>query len=618
MRPFIFFSCLILSFSLQTHAAEKTKDSDSNTYLWDLSAIYADEAAWKADMEKVKQELPEMKKCQGHLGDSPEKLKACLDLNFKISKIVSRGATWAGLKKSDDLLNQKNVENLQLSEDFGANVGKELSFISPEVASIGRTQIEKMESKLPALNEYKQYLRVILDQKDHLLDTPREELLATLGPVLYASSEIQPLLLSSDISWKSVKLSDGKTYSVNQTVYEKFRESPNRADRLKVFTAFYEVLTQFQNTLGESLGTAVKYHVTSAKIRSYPNALAQAMDADKIPEEVYRTLIKQVNLGLPVYHAYLNHLKKNLGLKTMDYADAYAPGNDVKESFPVERAKKTVLEAVAPLGPEYQKKLASAFESRWMDVYPRKGKGTGGFMNPAATEVHPYLLLNHQDNFSSTSTLAHEWGHAMHSVYSITHQPYQYSDYSTFVAEIASITNEVLLREYLIKNAKNKKEKSYYLEELMKLIRTTFFRQSQFAEFELRLHEEIESGSALSGQKMSDIYGEIARKYYGQKEGVLNFDKKYFSEWAFIPHFYGGFYVYQYATSIAAAFYFAENILAGKPDARDKYLTVLQSGSSKYPYEILMDAGVDMKSPEVYQAVVARMKSAIEELKQNE
>ena len=322
-----------------------------------------------------------------------------------------------------------------------------------------------------------------------------------------------------------------------------------------------------------------------------------------------------MNTGLPVLHSYLELQKKRLGVKTFEYSDVYAPTGKYEESFPIDKTENTVLAAVAPLGPDYQKKLSAAFSERWADVYPRSGKNTGGFMNPGAYSVHPFLLLNHQDNFESASTLAHEFGHAMHSVYAQGAQPYVYSDYATFIAEIASTTNEILLREYLIRNAKTKAQRIFYLDALMEEIRTTFFRQAQFAEFELRAHEEIEKGGALSGQKLTEIYGDIIGKYYGAKEGVTHIDPMFNSEWAFIPHFYGGFYVFQYATSISAGFYFAENILAGKPGALEQYLTVLKSGSSKYPYEILMDAGIDMKSPAVYQALIERMRTAVEEMK---
>ncbi len=583
-------------------------------YQWNLSAIYADEGAWKADMEKVRSRFPEIRKCQGHLGDSAESLKKCLDLYFDLRKTDARIATWAELKKAGDVSNSKNIEAMGMAEDLGAKFGQESAFISPEIAALGREKVEKFESKLPALSIYKQFLRVILDQTDHLLDTPREELVASLSPVTDTSVDIQRILLSSDIAWKQVKLSDGKMHVANQTTYEKYRESAIREDRLKVFSAFYSVLSQFQNTLGDSLGLATKRDVIMARTRKYPNALSASLDSDKIPEEVYRMLIQQVNAGLPVYHSYLSLQKKRLGISKMEYADAYAPAGKFDVKFPIEKSKAVVLEALAPLGSEYQKKLASAFEGGWMDVYPKQGKQNGAFMNPAAYDVHPYLLLNHLDNFSSASTLAHEWGHAMHSVYSQANQSYVNSDYATFIAEIASTTNEVLLHEYLIKNAKSKQEKAFYLESLLKLIRTTFFRQSQFAEFQLRIHEELEKGSALSGHRMSEIYGDIARRYYGHDKGVMTIDPKYFSEWAFVPHFYEGFYVYQYATSISAGFYFAENILNGIPGAQEKYLDVLKSGGSKYPYEILLDAGVDMKAPQVYQSIVARMKKAVEEL----
>jgi oligoendopeptidase F len=604
-----------LLISLTAFAANpKIRSSVPVEYTWNLGAIYANETDWRADMEKIKTQIPDLTACRGHLGDSPDKLKSCLELSFSMSQRMSRINTWAELKKADDLKSAQNMEFGELARDLASKVQEAESYFSPEITALGRDQVEKMEKRNEALKAYHQFLRVTLDQTDHILDIPREELLASLGPILNNSGEIHGLLMTSDIAWKSVKLSDGKSYSVDQTVYEKFRESSNRADRLKVFQAFYQVLSQYQRTFGATLGAAVKRNVILAHTRKYPNALTAALDRDKLPEEVYRQLVAQVNAGLPVFHSYLKLQQKRLGVKKLEYADVYAPVGTYVQKFPIAVAEKIVLEALKPLGTDYQLKISSAFKERWADVYPREGKESGGFMNPGAFPTHPFLLLNHQDNFSSTSTLAHEFGHAMHSVYSSSAQPYQYSDYATFIAEIASITNEVLLHEYMIKNSKSRAEKLYFNDELLKMIRTTFFRQTQFAEFELKAHEEIEHGKALSGQRLTEMYGDILQRYYGQKEGAMNIDSRYFSEWEFIPHFYGGFYVFQYATSMAAAFYFAENILAGKPGALDQYLTVLKAGSSKYPYEILMEAGVDMKSPAVYQAVVERMKSAVADM----
>ena len=274
LLPSLFLIFLSLSYVKAANAKDTTKKTlIAEVYTWNLEAIYPNEAAWHTDLDNLKQRIPELKPCQGHLSDSSEELKKCLDLHFELSQKVSKLFTWAGLKQSGDVKNAKNIENEKLTEDAGATFSEADAFYSPEIAKLGREKIEKMEKKLPALAVYHQYLRVILDQTDHTLDVSKEQLLATLGPILYSSGDIQDLLLNSDIVWKSVKLSDGKTYTINQTNYQKFRESANRSDREKVFKAFYEVLSQFQHTLGSSLGTAIKRNVTLAHIRNYPNAL---------------------------------------------------------------------------------------------------------------------------------------------------------------------------------------------------------------------------------------------------------------------------------------------------------------------------------------------------------
>lgn len=608
-------SLTALGGATSTTATAKAPDGPSDADRWDLTGLYPNAAAWHAAMDAFKKRLPELDACRNHLGDSADNLKKCLDLDFALQLQLARLDTWAELTRAGDQLPQQNSEQATLAQDMAAKFGEASAFISPELVHLGRTKVAQLQGQSKELDRYKQFLRIVMDQADHTLDTGREELIASFGPILWSGSEIQQLLLNSDIEWKKVKFSDGKTEGVDVTVYEKRRQSADRGDRVKAFSAFYEVLGRYQRTLGANLANAIKRNVISAKAHKFSSALNAALDSEKIPEEVYRTLIKQVNEGLPVFQAYWKMKKQRLGITKLEYVDSYAPAGGKSEPFSIQKAKDVILAALAPLGEDYHSKISKAFGERWMDVFPRKGKNPGGFMNGSAYEVHPYLLFNHQNEFFSVSTMAHEWGHAMHSVYTMQTQPFVDSNYSNFIAEIASTTNEVLLHDYLIRNAKTPKEKAFYLESLLQLIKGTFFRQTQFAEFELRLHEEVEKGAALSGQKISAIYGEIAQRYYGDKEGVMKVDPQYFSEWAFVPHFYGGFAVYEYATSISAGFYFAQQILDKKPGALDNYLKVLKAGGSKYPYEILLDAGVDMKSPEVYRAIVARMKDATDQLK---
>lgn len=591
--------------------AAATKDSSANT--WDLTGIFADEAAWKAGMEKVKAGLPELAACKGKLGDSAKTLKKCLDIYLSLSEQTYRINSWTSLQKATDTGLALNTERDTLSNDLLAKLSETASFIEPEITKLGKDKVMKL-AKDDDLKPYSHLLRTTIERADHIMDAGKEGLLASLGPVLGGGRDLQQLLMTSDIPWKSINIG-GKQVTIDQMAYTKYRQSPDRNLRSRVFDAFYSTLTKFQRTFGENLGRSVKRNVIVARARNYPNAVSMVLDGEKIPQEVYRTLIAEVNNGLPALHEYLNFQKKRMGVKTLEYSDAYAPGINWKGKFTIEDSKKITAAALAPLGEDYVNRFNKAISERWQDVYPKKGKQGGAFMDPSVYALHPFVFLNHQDDFNSLSTFAHEWGHAMHSVYTNASQPYMYANYATFIAEIASTANEVLLNHYMVKNAKTNKEKAFYLEALLESIRATFFRQTQFGEFELALHEEIEKGGALSGEGISKIYGGIARKYYGHDKDVMKVNEKYFSEWAFVPHFYGSFYVYQYATSFSAAVYFATQIIEGKEGALEKYLTVLKAGGSKYPYDILLDAGVDMKSPQVYQAVVELMKKTTEQLK---
>ncbi len=596
--------------STSTSATEVSSDPSAT---WDLTSLYKTEADWSAELKAVDKKIPDLKHCQGKLSTSVKSLKKCLDDYFGLQLRLAQVSVWAELQKSADQRQAINSERTQLTGDLGSRFSEGTAFFSPELSKIKPAYVKSF-LKQPGTQIYKHYLEMILNQAKHTLDPAREEQLAALSPVLYNGENLQGLLLSADIEWKTITLANGDKQKINSAGYTKLRESPNRADRKKVFEAYYATLSQFQRTLGANLALNIKTNVVMARLRKYKTALEASLSRDNVPDQVYRTLVAQVNAGLPVFHEFLKHEAATLGIKDFSYEDSYISSADLDLKFPMDKTKLVVLEALAPLGESYTSKLNESISQRWMEVYPHDGKVGGAFMNGSAYKVHPFVLLNHQDNFSSVSTFAHEWGHAMHTLYSNGAQDFISADAPIFTAEIASTLNEVLLHEKLIQTTQNLKEKAYYLESLLKLIRATFFRQTQFAEFELALHEEVEKDQALSGEKISEIYGRIARKYYGHDQKVMTIDDKFFSEWAFVPHFYNSFYVYQYATCLSAAFYFAEQILAKKPGAVENYLKVLKAGSSKYPYEILKDAGVDMAKPDVYQAVVRRMEKALKEI----
>jgi oligoendopeptidase F len=414
-----------------------------------------------------------------------------------------------------------------------------------------------------------------------------------------------------------VKLSTGETIELNQSAYDKYRQSDNRADRKLVFDAFWGAWKKYENTDGAVLTTQIMIDVFNAKVRKHRNALSAALFPDNMPEAVYRTLVAQANEGLPVLYRYLKLRKRLLGIKgDMEYYDIYPtmfPGRNLPK-FDIAESESLTATALAPYGEEYAALLKTGFSGKWTDAFPRPHKASGAYMNGSAYDVHPFLLLNHNDDYGGLSTFAHEWGHAVHTLLTTKNQPYEKSNYSTFIAESASIANEMLLNDYMVAHAGSAEEKLYYLGEGLESIRGTFFRQVMFAEFELALHEEIEAGRPLSGARMSEIYCSLLKTYYGEAEGVMKIDPAYCIEWAFVPHFFYNFYVYQYATSMAGAAEFTDAILReGKP-ASERFLALLRAGGSDYPYELYKRAGIDMATPQPYRALIARMNRIMDEI----
>lgn len=370
----------------------------------------------------------------------------------------------------------------------------------------------------------------------------------------------------------------------------------------------------YERTFGATLAANTRGAVFAAKARKYPDSLSAALAHDNVPADVYRTLIAEAHNGLPTLHRYLTLGKKLLGLKTLRYSDIYVPFADPPRRYSLAEAEQLTLQAVQPLGEDYGRDLSAAFQNAWMHAKPQRGKRSGAYMNGAAYDVHPYVLMSFSGNYDSVSTLAHEFGHAMHTVLANRAQPFETADYSIFVAEIPSTTNEMLLADHVIANSKSKAERIYALSQALELLRGTFFRQAMFAEFEAETHIAIERGQPLTGDGLSKLYLGLLRRYMGDAEEVAKVDDIYGVEWAYIPHFYADFYVYQYATSISAAAYFAEGLEKGDTDLRERYFNMLKAGGSDDPYLIVKRAGPDLASPEPYRALIRRMDHLLDQL----
>jgi oligoendopeptidase F len=587
--------------------------------MWDLTDLYPSADAWTAAKEKVQADVNKLDGYKDTIGKSAPDMLTALQSMSAVRKEVDRLYVYASLKRDEDVRIGANQERLQLAQGLAALFGEKTAWMTPAILAIGADKVKAFQKQAPELQtRFGFLLNNILRAAPHTLGTEAEGVMASASNVLAQPDNIYSQLSNGELPYPSLVLSDGtKIDRLDQAAYGKYRQLANREDRKKVFETFWSTWKKYEGTFGASLNTQVLGEEFDAKVRHYPNALTDALFTDNMPEGVYRQLVAQANAGLPTFHRYLKLRKKLLGIKDeLGYEDMYPSmfKLDNPPKFDVAKSEEIGLQVTAAYGPEYTSLLKKGFAAHWMNVAPSTGKASGAYMNGSAYDVHPYLLLNHNDDYNSMSTLVHEWGHAVHTLLTTANQPYEKSNYSTFTAETASISNEMLLNDYMVKNAKTKAEKLFYLGEGLELIRTTFFRQTMFGEFQLKIHEEVEQGKALSGARLSEIYCGLLKHYYGDDKGVTKINPNYCVEWAFIPHFYYGFYVYQYATSMAGAAAFTKAIETKDPKAKTRFINLLKAGGSDYPYDLYKKAGIDMATPVPYQALIARMNRLMDQI----
>jgi oligoendopeptidase F len=581
---------------------------------WNLSEIYPSVAAWDADASKVDTQLKDLAGCKGHMGESAARFKQCLELRTDLTKTYFRLTAFAGEQAAEDTSNAAYMELDQKSDLLGNRVTEAGAFVDPEILHIGKDHIAQFVKQDNSLSIYRFPLAQTLRNAPHTLDDEGEALIAKFGMMDNAGGSAYTILTNADIPWPRIKLSTGEEITLDASAYTKYRELPNRDDRKKIMDSFFGTFKTYERTLGVDLYSQLKQDTVYAKVRKYPDSITRALDRNNVPVAVFDTLIAQTNATLPTLHRYFRLRAKMLGVPQLHYYDIYPPlvHSDVK--LPLDVGRKLVLEAVAPLGKAYVDAMAYGFDHRWMDTYPRPHKLSGAHMDPFAYDVHPYVLMNYNDDYDSVTTIAHEWGHAMHTYLANKTQPFVTSNYAIFVAEIASTFNEELLLQRVLKTATTDQERLYYLGYALEQLRGTFYRQAMFAEFERNIHARVDKGEPLTGDALTKTYCEILKRYHGASEGVVDIDDAYCVEWAFIPHFYNSFYVYQYATSIAASALFAQRVGGNEPGALPRYLDMLRAGGSDYPYELVKKAGVDLATPAPYQALAARMNSIMDEI----
>jgi oligoendopeptidase F len=604
-------------------AAERKDVPDK--YKWNLADLYPSEAAWTKAKDALAKRVPEMAKFKGHLGKSPKDLLAGLQTMFDIDLELTRLSVYASGLSDEDVRAARPREMKQSSEELATAFAAASSWVRPEILTIDAAKVRKWIGQEKKLAPYRVFLEETLRRKPHTLGVGEEKVVAEAGDMARAGGEVHGVLSNADLPYPTIKLSTGESVRLDAAAYTLHRQARSRADRDKVFAAFFGALKVYERTMGATLAANVKSHLFEKRVRKFDTALEAALFPDNIPTAVYKQLLADVHRSLPTLHRYLALRKRMLGLDTLRYQDLYVPlVASVDMRFQPDEARQITLDALAPLGKEYTDALRKGFEGRWTDYLPSTGKRSGAY-STGVYGVHPYQLLNFNGRYEDLTTLAHESGHSMHTFLSYAAQPFPTSDYPIFVAEVASTFNENLLIHYMLDRAKDDATRLFLLGTLLDGLRTTLFRQTQFAEFELAFHEQAERGEPLTGENLSQLYLKIVRDYYGHgKQGqiVCQVDDLLAIEWAYVPHFYYDFYVYQYATSMVASTSLARAVReeaetakkTGKTPRRDAYLKMLSSGSSRYAIDLLKDAGVDMTTSAPFDAAIAEMNGTMDEM----
>jgi oligoendopeptidase F len=606
-------------------AATERKDIPDR-FKWNLSDLYPTEEEWTEAKDTIAKRLPELAKHRGKLGQSPKALLAGLETMFDLDRALSRLIVYANSLSDEDIRVARPREMKQAAEELVTAFAAQSSWVRPEILALAPAKIRKFVADEKKLAPYRVYLEETIRRKPHTLAAAEEAIVAQASELARAGGEVRGVLSDADLPYPSIKLSTGESVRLDASAYTLHRQSRSVADRDHVFTAFFGALKTYERTFGATLSSTVKAHLFDKRVRHFDSTLEAALFQDNIPPAIYRQLLGDVHRSLPTLHRYLALRKRMLGLDVLRYQDLYVPlVASVDLRFKPEEARTITLEALAPLGKEYTEGLRKGFESGWTDYLPSPGKRSGAY-STGVYGVHPYQLLNFNGRYDDLTTLAHESGHSMHTALSYAAQPYATADYPIFVAEVASTLNENLLIHYMLDHAKDDATRLYLLGALLDGLRTTLFRQTQFAEFELAFHEQAERGEPLTGENLSQLYLKIARTYYGHDQKVCQVDDLLAIEWAYVPHFYYDFYVYQYATSMVASTALARAIReeasktaangGGAPATprRDAYLKMLSSGSSKYAVELLKDAGVDMTTSAPFDAAISEMSATMDEM----
>lgn len=580
---------------------------------WRMEDIYASDAAWKEEYETLSAEYGKLSEYKGHLGDSADTLLSYLKLRDELLLKLERLSVYANQKSHEDLSNGVYQDLVNQAAALAVKVESVVSFEGPEILQVGSEKINQFIDGEKGLEVYRQSLSDTLRMKPHTLSEEMEAMISELGDYAETPSNIFAMFNNADIKFPAVKDEEGNDVEITHGRYGTLLESEDRSVRKEAFMGLYHTYEKYRNTLAAVYAGNVKKELFYAKARKYDSPRQMRLDANAVDTKVYDQLIETVHEYLPVMYEYVALRKKMLGVDELHMYDVYAPIiKDTKLSFTFDEAKKTVLEGLAPLGEEYLSILKEGFDNRWIDVYENQGKRSGAY-SWGVYGVHPYVLLNYQGTLDNVFTLAHEMGHSLHSYYSDANQTYANAGYCIFVAEVASTCNEVILMNHMINNAKDDAVKAAILNHYLDTFKGTLFRQTMFAEFEKITYEMAQRGESLTADALCKVYHDLNVLYFGPDMVI---DKEIDMEWARIPHFYTPFYVYQYATGISAASAFAKQILEKGESAVENYKNkFLKGGCSKYPIDLLADAGVDMRTKEPVANALETFKYVLSQLK---
>ena len=600
-----------MKIEIPTHGASVARAQIPASCKWHVQDIYADEAAWQAACEDYKALLPKLAALKGQL-TTADKLLAALRLQDELAKLLDKLYAYARLQQDADNTDQHLQALSGQAETMAAQFSSTLSFVEPEILALGKEKVEAMLAEKPELDEYRFYIGNMLRLAEHVLSADKEAIAAQSRLATGTAASAFRALVSADMEFPQITDGEGRPAAVSEGNYLLNMTSPDRELRKNSFRGLMGTYHKFRNTLATTLTGSARTAYFYASVHNYKDTLEAALAEDNIPTSLYDGLIQTVHDNFAPLHEYIQLKKDVLGFDEFHPYDLYMPLSNAGDSFACTfpEACAKVEEALAPLGQEYITTLHKGLTEGWIDVYENKGKRSGAY-SWGVYGVHPFVLLNYQQRYNSISTIAHEMGHALHSYFSSQAQTYVNSEYTIFCAEVASTTNENLLLEYTLQHATDE-QKIYLLNQYLEAVRTTVYRQVQFAEFEKYIHGEITAGRSLQAEKLEQYWLQSNKDYYGS---ALTVDEELGSEWSRIPHFYTPFYVYKYATGYSAATAFASAILSGEEGAVEKYLGFLHAGGSDYSLNILKNAGVDLNTPQPVTVTLQRFAEKLKELK---